>query len=532
MCRTVLILLAGCLVLAGVSRAQMSYAPPVATFNGQDEQSTGFFDVQDHWSLRWRAHGLTTISVCTQDGAEVAACSGFMSGTLKLAKGGHYYLHVVSTAPNYARPPMAYTPPQNSSSSDENTFPPTENSSPSTQQNNAPQNNYAPPQPIPATWQISIEQADGSAVSTAPPSTAAATPSPVAPPTPVAPTPATNAAPAAPTAVSPAVANAIVVVRGDQGVGTGFLVQTPDGPAVVTNQHVLAANPNIQITTTSGAQIKIIGYKGASDRDLALVLIQDDHYSYLDSNINVASTAQPGDEVITPGNSEGGGVVLNTRGSVLGIGPDRVEISNPIFHGNSGGPLIHTKSGKVIGVVEGATRVAPSDDLDRASLSSSNSAINGTMRYFGLRLDNVPKWETLDWKQYLGETKYLDEFHEATRCLDSFLNGAHYEREHTASNEEDGDPPANYYKNSDKLVALEDNYHRLSADAGDAQRLDAVRELVLDLQGFGTTGLADVKNSSNFYGYDAKRAAEEAQYRQSLLDELDHLGDKVSDLGH
>ena len=50
----------------------------------------------------------------------------------------------------------------------------------------------------------------------------------------------------------------------------------------MTNLHVISANPNIRILTTTGAQVKTLSLKGASDRDLAMFMIQDDHYSYLD----------------------------------------------------------------------------------------------------------------------------------------------------------------------------------------------------------------------------------------------------------
>ncbi|MEI9998495.1 MAG: trypsin-like peptidase domain-containing protein [Verrucomicrobiota bacterium] len=180
-------------------------------------------------------------------------------------------------------------------------------------------------------------------------------------------------------------AHAVVVIKGDRGEGTGFLVTTPDGPAVVTNQHVLSANPNVKIFTTSGAQVQTIGLKGAADRDLAMIAIRDDHYTYLTLATDIAGSVQVGDEVVTPGNSEGGEVLLDTRGTVLGIGPQRIEISNPVFHGNSGGPIFHLKSGKVIAVVTEAVKVRASDDVDRASAANKDSAITGTVRYFGLR---------------------------------------------------------------------------------------------------------------------------------------------------
>ena len=181
------------------------------------------------------------------------------------------------------------------------------------------------------------------------------TPTPATSPTPVPPAPTPDAAPA-PAKLTEAQARAVVVIKGDNAEGTGFLVKTATGPMIITNQHVLEANPHLQITTSDGQTVKYLGLQGASDRDLAMIPIVDNGYSYLELATDVGNTVQVGDEVMTPGNSEGGDVLLNTDGHVVALGPQKVEISNPIYHGNSGGPIFHVKSGKVIGVVTEARR--------------------------------------------------------------------------------------------------------------------------------------------------------------------------------
>ena len=55
--------------------------------------------------------------------------------------------------------------------------------------------------------------------------------------------------------------------------------------------------------------------------------------------------------------------------------------------GNSGGPIIHLRSGKVIGV---ATYATCSDKL-----SGEKAA-----RRFGYRLDTVALWQHIDYKQF------------------------------------------------------------------------------------------------------------------------------------
>jgi hypothetical protein len=289
----------------------------------------------------------------------------------------------------------------------------------------------------------------------------------------------------------------------------------------------------VHIFMTTGAEVTTLGLKGASDRDLAMFSIQDEGYTYLDISQNIKNTVQNGDEVITPGNSEGGEVVLDTHGKVLGIGPQQIEFDNPIYHGNSGGPVIHVKTGKVIAVVTQARKVNISDELDKASFESKNSAIGATMRYFGYRIDTVPQWETYDWNRYLTETIFLKNFQEQSRELDSFLNGATYEKQHAAvAGDEGGPPDAHYYLRNPKIGSVSDTYHSETVNAEMSERLDAARELVMSLQGLADTDMEAIQNPSNFYSFDRVRAAQEIQYRKALRTEIDNFGGKVSDMGH
>jgi S1-C subfamily serine protease len=496
----VFLLLAG--LLTGISLAQEKV---VQTFEGVNGLTTPAFQVQDKWEVRWDCPDVLSVTLLAPDGTIVAGSSGAVKGSLYLPKGGSFTLQLNRAA-------GATT-----------------------------------------SWHVSVVEIGASAASTAttdyvPPSTAPVPVSstavsnptttnaaPVASSIPAPPSaPATNSAPT----IAPAggltgdQAHAVVVIKGDLGEGTGFLVRTADGPAVVTNIHVIFANPNVKIFTTTGAQIQTTGLKGASDRDLAMISIQDNHYTYLDLATDIKDTVQAGDEVITPGNSEGGEVVLDTQGTVLGIGPQQVEFSNPIYHGNSGGPVFHTKSGKVLAVVTKALKVDTSSDIDKASFENKDSAISGTMRYFGLRLDTVPQWEPYDWNRFLTETTFLKNFHDQSRGLDSFMNGVVYERAHLVSTDEYGHPDSQYFLRNDKIVAVRDNYHKMTVDTDSSQKLDAARELSMDLEGIADTDMDAIQNPVNFYSFDQLRAADEIKYRKALRNEIEKFSGSISDMGH
>lgn len=309
----------------------------VQTFDGAGALTTPSFEVQDKWEVRWDCPDVITITLLSSDGTVVAGASGSLKGSLYQPKGGTFSLQI-------NRGVGAGTSPWHISVVEIGLAMAANGTNAAT--------NYFPPQSIPAPGSTNTASAP-----VAPAASARAADS------------AANSAPASPVAgsLTEDQAHAVVVIKGDYMEGTGFLVKTADGPAVVTNLHVISANPNVKILTTSGAQIKTLSLKGASDRDLAMFMIQDDHYTCLDLATDIGNTVQTGDEVITPGNSEGGEVVLNTKGTVLGIGPERIEFSNPIYHGNSGGPVLHTKSGRVLAVVTQAMRVNTSSDIDKAS---------------------------------------------------------------------------------------------------------------------------------------------------------------------
>jgi len=315
-------------------------------------------------------------------------------------------------------------------------------------------------------------------------------------------------------------ARAVVLIKGDNAEGTGFLVKTANGPVVMTNIHVISNNPNLKITTNTGDEITILSYKGATDRDMVMIAIKDGSYSYLDLATDISNTVQPGDEVITPGNSEGGEVMLNTSGKVLGIGPDRIEFDNPIYHGNSGGPVFHVKSGKVIAIVTEAIKVDVSNELDKASFANRNSAILHSMRYFGFRVDNVPGWETYDWRRFQNETAFLDQFDQRSRCLDCYLNAP-----------DDNKPEDTVWKDDDKIVKANSEYFDQAVGADTSQQMDATRVMWAEISDIAGIDMDAIQNLDNFYTFDRQRAKDEIAYRKALRAELDTISNNVSRMG-
>jgi S1-C subfamily serine protease len=143
--------------------------------------------------------------------------------------------------------------------------------------------------------------------------------------------------------------NCVVVVRSSNGVGTGFFV-TNEG-YIVTNNHVVGNDSSVSIKLRNGRTILGDVMSTVRDRDLALIKVEGDNFSWL--ALGKITDAGVGNDVIAIGTPEGldwsvsKGIISAVR-NFDGIAV--VQTDTAINHGNSGGPLILLKNGKVIGV--------------------------------------------------------------------------------------------------------------------------------------------------------------------------------------
>ncbi len=498
----------------------------VQTFNGNDgSAATATFNVQDKWEVAWFSPQPLNITLLSADGQVIGGMHTLFKGSWYQARGGTYYFQIEAQHAE-SKAPWTLVVAEVASG--------TRLSGPGIPPmlSNPGESNYTPPaQPLPPGGNGPAEAGGANAVAaSAPPATA--TPSLTnAAPTPIAPAGASGVPLAK---LSEDQARAVVLIKGDKAEGTGFLVKTPNGPAVVTNIHVIADNPNFKITTNTGAFIAVLSQKCASDRDLAMLAVQDNPaapLATLEMAPDISAVVQPGDEVITPGNSQGGEVMLNTAGKVLGIGPERIEIDNPIYHGNSGGPVFHTKSGKVLGVVTEAIKVNMGDDLDKASFASRNSAIGSSMRYFALRLDTVSSWIDVDPSSFRRETAFLTQFQEQNRRLDSYLNTPESTSTRQASSS-DSDGDTKIYLTDEKIMHAEHDYDQEASGGDTAQHIEAARSWVFDMQGVADQQIDVIQSLDRFYPFDRERAQEELAYRRALKGEIDSIGNNIERLSH
>jgi hypothetical protein len=243
----------------------------VHEFSGAGGTTTGLFKVQDRWEVRWNARQVVSIAVMAPDGTIVTGAAGVLRGSLFVPTGGQYYLKIAEgvqeeTAPVYTPAPILPGP-----------------------------GGTAPLVAPTISWHLQIVQLDPAPATN--PALTVFAPFFVVPDSAILPAITPPAPP--PPKLTDSQVRAIVTIQGDNAKGSGFLVHTAKGYFAVTHLHLLAANPNVQIFTSSGELITVLSLKGAVDRDLALLAIKDNHYSYLPL-ASGDSALEAGDEVIIP----------------------------------------------------------------------------------------------------------------------------------------------------------------------------------------------------------------------------------------
>jgi len=194
---------------------------------------------------------------------------------------------------------------------------------------------------------------------------------------------------------------AVVTISGSEGAGTGFICNYHGKPYVATNQHVLEVGSPFAIRTSANDLIVPQQIVAATDEDIILIQCASIPTGIKPLEIAPLPDAfiQSGNRLCIPGNSKGDGVITQTSGKLLAVGPQRIEVDNPVYPGNSGSPIIDISTGKVIGVLTEAELVTL-NQFEKESFRSKNSCIKSEIRYFGYRLDAVQGWESLNWQLF------------------------------------------------------------------------------------------------------------------------------------
>lgn len=143
--------------------------------------------------------------------------------------------------------------------------------------------------------------------------------------------------------------NSVVVLNTSGGIGTGFLVSS--NGYILTNCHVIGNDSSVSVKMRDGRVLLGSVENVNEEKDLALVKIFGNKFPWL--VLGPLSEASIGTEVLAIGTPEGldwsvsKGIVSAIRKLAHRV---LIQTDTAINRGNSGGPLISLKSGKVLGV--------------------------------------------------------------------------------------------------------------------------------------------------------------------------------------
>lgn len=144
----------------------------------------------------------------------------------------------------------------------------------------------------------------------------------------------------------------VLLVTADEGgnpiaLGSGFFIQSN---VIATAYHVIKDAPQIYAKIVGRRERHKIVVIGSSDEQSDLVLLRIDDVKGQPLKLGSLSRLRVGDEIYVMGNPEGLEGTFS-RGNVSAIRKSRglIQITAPISHGSSGGPVLDER-GEVIGV--------------------------------------------------------------------------------------------------------------------------------------------------------------------------------------
>ncbi len=203
------------------------------------------------------------------------------------------------------------------------------------------------------------------------------------------------------------ISNAVLIIEGDESVGTGFTVAQDGKKYLYTAAHVLSGNLRLTIKNSKGTSFRKFGlFEAAEGADLVRMEMLEEVEDYLEI-ADVDAAMQINTQIAALGNGGGTGVVAVEEGKILGTSGDSIEVDAGIIQGNSGGPVVDTASGKVIGVV---THLSS----ERTDLWSEGTR-QAEVRRFACRVNKTWEWKSMKIGAFLADGKALEEFDEMTR---------------------------------------------------------------------------------------------------------------------
>lgn len=289
--------------------------------------------------------------------------------------------------------------------------------------------------------------------------------------------------------------NGLAFVQGKTGQGSGFITILKGQKYLLSNAHVVAGVRPPKFTLLDRTPLGVGSASAAIGHDIVAVTVLSGG-TPIPAMESVETESTIGDAVVVLGNAEGAGVVNLLEGRIVGIGPNLVEVDAPFVPGNSGSPIIHIRSGKVVGIATYLTM--------RRSLTGGQS-----VRRFGYRLDSVQKWQAIDWTRFYAEADAISRIEKTSEELGLLL-----------SDLVKAGRPSRSYTSSPIRAAL-DTFEKAQRPAMQRSELERITENLLT--SLRAASVKDVREAAQRVGYDffRRQLEDEEKGREEIFKVLD-----------
>lgn len=264
--------------------------------------------------------------------------------------------------------------------------------------------------------------------------------------------------------------NAVLMVNNASGAATGFLGKMDGKTYIISNLHVLGEMKNAKITTIDGKEVRLpktCFLQKGFDVFLAELDEVPEGVSPLEISKNVMTDTNLKDDLVVSGNSQGGNVMRNIEGTLLAVGPKLLETDCNFYKGNSGSPVIHRDSGKVVGVVSYIMTI--DDDLS-TRITRKSKAKNFNMRFFAYRLDTMDDKTEIPYETVIETMDVLNKAEKKFELIVDFLAN-------------DKNPPASEYPELARVAksyeSAIDNAYRVSSNWSAKKRVNEAKRMLL-----------------------------------------------------
>jgi hypothetical protein len=167
--------------------------------------------------------------------------------------------------------------------------------------------------------------------------------------------------------------------------GYGVIVQMEGKPYLLTNQHLILGAEKLSFNSHDGKKLSPRSVELSNSRDLARLALPED----VGPGLLLSSQAKMNTPISVLMNDDEG--LAKKRGSIIGVGATRLEISTAFDASGNGAPVINSEK-EVVGVTSYSRESS-------FSIFKSGSRFQKSTRYFCSRVGKED-WRSVNWKAY------------------------------------------------------------------------------------------------------------------------------------